>query len=275
MPKTIRAISANAGVRAWYRKRLEREIKAMHESVCYWLEAAYKARESEIVGDASPARDILSRFAELSRRWLKRWNMLAGWLARRAVQKTASTTTVSMKEAFRAAGFTVKFKASRHLNSVTQALIAENVSLIKTIPSQYFSQIEGIVTRGVSMGRDLAYIREELAKRYAISYRRAALIARDQLDKATQAIQRTRDAELGITEGIWVHLPGQYSSRKTHIAMNGKRFKLEGPDAGLYDSDVDRKVLPAECVCCRCSYRRVLPDFGKLAPQMTPQNAQR
>jgi len=274
-PRTIRSVSANAGVIAWYRRRLQKELKAMHHSVCYWLEAVYKARESEIVGDnlphesvivgdASPTTSLLERFREVSRRWLKRWNLLAGWLAKSAIGKAKSTTDFSLKNAFKAAGFTVKFQASRELNTVSRALIAENVNLIKKIPQQYLSDVEGIVLRGVSMGRNLKYIREELDKRYDITTKRANLIARDQLDKATQAIQRTRDKEIGITEGIWVHMPGQKTSRKTHIAMNGKQFKLEGDDKGLYDTDVKRNVIPSELPACRCCYRAVLPDLPLL-----------
>lgn len=262
MPKVLRAIQPNAGVRAWYRKRLLKELDAMQRSVAYRLEAAYRKREDEIVGDASPARDLLAVFGASMQRWLRRWDALADWLGRRVVEKVDATTTTGMKEAFRAAGFSVKFDGTRSLNSVTQALIGENVSLIKSIARRYLTDVEGIVTRGVSMGRDLGYISEQLGKRYAITKRRAKFIARDQTDKATQAIQRTRDEKLGITEGIWVHLPGQKTSRETHIAMNGQRFKLSGPDAGLYDSAVGENVLPGFLPGCRCTYRRVLPEFG-------------
>lgn len=279
-PQTIRSVSANAGVIAWYKRRLRKELAEMHHSVCYWLEAVYKARESEIVGDklahesvivgdASPTASLLERFREVSRRWLKRWNLLAGWLAKSAVGKAKSTTDVSLKNAFKAAGFTVKFQASRELNTVSRALIAENVNLIKNkMVRPYLADVEGIVLRGVSMGRNLKYIREELDKRYDITTKRANLIARDQLDKATQAIQRTRDKEIGITEGIWVHMPGQYTSRETHKsdAMNGQRFKLDGDDKGLFDPDpkVARNVLPSELPGCRCVYRCILPDLPLL-----------
>lgn len=261
MPKLLRAIQPNAGIRAYYRRRLRREIEAMQRSVAYWLEAAYRERESEIVGDASPTNSILSRFKSLQRRWLRRWNWLASWLPERVIDRTESTTTVSMAEAFKAAGFTVKMDNTRVMNAVRQGLIAENVALIKSIPQQYLSDVEGIVTRGITMGKDLHYVTTELRDRYDKTQRRAAFIARDQMDKASMSIQKARDEQLGITEGIWVHLPGQKTSRATHTAMNGKRFPLNGPNAGLYDSAVKKNVMPAELPGCRCVYRRVLPDF--------------
>ena len=262
MAKILRAIQPNAGVRAYYRMRLIKELDAMQRSIVYWLKAAYRSREEEIVGDASPANDVLAAFRENMRRWMKRWELMAGWLAPRIIARVDRTTTTSLKEAFKAAGFTVKFDNSRLMNSRTQALIAENVNLIKSISQHYLTQVEGIVMRGVSAGRDLGYISEALGKNYGVTKRRAAFIARDQVDKATQVIQRTHDEKLGITEGIWVHLPGMKTSRETHEAMNGQRFSLSGPDAGLYDSDVGENVLPGFLPGCRCTYRRVLPEFG-------------
>jgi len=259
MAKILRAIQPNAGVRAWYRKRLVKELDAMQRSIAYWLESAYRRREDEIVGDASPARDLLAVFTANMKKWMRRWDILADWLGRRVITRIDDTTTTAMKEAFKAAGFSVKFDRTRNLNSVVEAYVSWNVGLIKSIGREYLEDVRGIVMEGVGMGRDLAYISEQLGNRYNITKRRAKLIARDQTDKATQAIQRVRDEKIGITEGIWMHLPGQKTSRETHKAMNGKRFKL---NEGLYDSAVKRNVMPGELPLCRCCYRAVLPELG-------------
>lgn len=261
MAKILRAVKPNAGIRAAYRRRLEKELDAMRDSITYWLKSAYGKEESRIARDASPVREILRRFNRDSGRWLKKWDDLAGKLARSFIDGVNRKSLRSLARAYRDAGLTVKFRSSRHLNTVTEALIAWNVGLIKSIPRRYLEEVRGIVTSGVGMGRDLHHITRELDKRYDITRRRAAMIARDQSDKATQAILRARDEQMGITEGVWVHLPGAHSSRPTHKAMNGVRFKLS---EGLYDPDpkVMRKVLPGELVNCRCSYRPVIPEFG-------------
>lgn len=95
-----------------------------------------------------------------------------------------------------------------------------------------------------------------LAASQGFSAARAARVALDQSVKVSQAIQRENAKALGITEAIWVHVPGQYSSRPTHIAMNGKRFELS---AGLWDEDVGMMVVPGQLPYCRCSLRTVLP----------------
>lgn len=259
MAKILRAVKPNAGIRAAYRRRLEGMIDEMRRSVVWWLRAEYRRQEPRIAEDASPARDLEKRLKRLFRYWLRRWDEKAEKLAREFVEGARRRSAKSMKAALRAAGFTVRFQSSRDLDSVTEAMISWNVGLIKSIPRQYLEDVRGIVMRSVSMGRDVAFLVDELDKRYAVTRRRAKFIARDQANKATEAIKQARDKALGITEGVWVHIPGVKTSRHTHQAMNGKRFALA---EGLYDPAVERKVLPGELPGCQCTYRAVIPEFG-------------
>lgn len=261
MPKTARAVLPNAGIRAAYAARLEKEIAAMQKSISYWVESAYKKRESEIVGDASPARDILDRFDKESRRWLKRWNWLAERLGVRVVKRLGKTSASALRRAFADAGFTVKFEGNRIVNTVTQSLIAENVGLIKTIPRHYLAEVRGIITRGVSMGNDVSYITKEIEKRYKLEKHKAKRIARDQVNKANEAINTAWARKFNITKAHWVHIPGVKSSRPTHKAMDGEEFNI---DEGLYDSNkyVMRFVKPGELPYCQCTQRYVIPQIG-------------
>ena len=84
------------------------------------------------------------------------------------------------------------------------------------------------------------------------------MIARDQTVKATEAVNRARCADVGITDGIWMHRSGSKVPRHTHVQMNGKRFNLSD---GLYDSHEGRNVLPGELVNCRCTYKPVIPGI--------------
>ena len=119
--------------------------------------------------------------------------------------------------------------------------------------------------RSVTAGRDVGYLTDELHKRYAVTRRRAAFIARDQANKATEAIKRVEGEKLGVRVGIWVHIPGKYTSRATHRAMNGKPFLIS---EGMYDPAVKRKVQCGELPGCQCTYRSFIPEFGD---KMTPE----
>ena len=140
-----------------------------------------------------------------------------------------------------------------------QSIIVENVNLIKSIPQHYLTEVQGLVQRSVQNGRDLGYLTEELQKRYGITKRRAATIARDQNDKATESLSRARLQSLGVTKGIWMHTSAGKTYRHTHVEMNGKEFDLS---TGLYDSAVGREIFPGELVNCRCTFRPLLPEYG-------------
>jgi SPP1 gp7 family putative phage head morphogenesis protein len=140
-----------------------------------------------------------------------------------------------------------------------QATINEQVSLIKSIPSQYFTQIEGVVMRSVQTGRDLGQLTKDLQEQFGVTRRRAATIARSQNNIATSSMTRARQDALGITEGTWVHSGAGKHPRPTHVAMSGKRFNLK---KGMYDSAVKRWILPAQEPGCRCIWRPVIAGFS-------------
>jgi SPP1 gp7 family putative phage head morphogenesis protein len=130
------------------------------------------------------------------------------------------------------------------------------VGLIKSIPAQYLQEVEGIVMRNYTSGRNVRAMAEEIRGRYKVASNRAWLIARDQSNKANAVVQRTRQTELGIKEGIWLHSHAGKTPRPTHVAMNGKRYEIA---KGMYDSAVKKWILPGELVNCRCQGRSVLP----------------
>src|SRR6201999_310961 len=136
-------------------------------------------------------------------------------------------------------GFSVKFKMTREMRDVLQATVHANVSLIKTIPQEHLSKVEGLVMRSVQTGRDLKSLTDGIEKIGAVTRNRAALIARDQNNKATSALTRVRQIELGIGEAIWMHSHAGKEPRPTHIAMNGKRYNIE---EGMWDEAEGRNV---------------------------------
>ena len=71
-----------------------------------------------------------------------------------------------------------------------------------------------------------------------------------------QAIQRQNMLDLGFEKATWIHVPGEFTSRQTHIKFNGREFDLT---EGLFDTDVERNVFPAELWYCRCIMRGIIP----------------
>lgn len=257
-------VRSNAGIEAAYRKRLLRLIDDMHRSLTYWLRAAYRKREPHsatlMAADASPAVTLRDAMRRLTRYWMRKFDDaasgLAGYFATTAFRRSDATLSAILNRG----GFSVKFRMGRAANDVLQAAVAENVGLIKSIAQQHLSRVEGDVMRSVQTGRDLEQLVGDLERNYGVTRRRAELIARDQNNKATATIIRVRQAELGITEAVWVHSGGGKEPRPSHLKAGRDRVRYD-VKKGWYDPDEDRYVFPGELINCRCVSRPVIPGF--------------
>lgn len=257
-PTILRPVRPNAGVEAWYRKRLDAEVAEMQASLVFFLKANYRAVGigQDMALDDSPAVLMRNAMRKLATRWQKRFDDLASTLSRRFADRALANSDVSLSNAMERAGATVKFTMTAQMNDVYQGVIGEQVGLIKSIASEHLTQVEGLVMRSVQRGRDLGQLSEELQKRYVVTKKRAALIARDQNNKATAVLQSTRQQALGIKEGIWRHSRGGKVPRPSHVAATGKRFQLA---KGLL---VDGKyIMPGEEINCGCTWSAVIPGL--------------
>lgn len=223
----------------------------MDNSVRHWLGAAYKVNEPLIAQDAVPAFDLTKVVHDLSRRWNKRFGELANKLSVYFSQSVEKRSTKQLKKMLKDAGFTVEFQMTPAMRDVIGATVNQSVALIKSIPAQYFSEVEGLVMRSVQAGRDLGTLTQELHHRYGITKRRAAFIARDQNNKATAAMTRARQLEIGIREAEWRHSAGGNEPRPTHVAA-GRNHERYDVAKGWYDPEVKRYVHPGELPNCKC-----------------------
>jgi SPP1 gp7 family putative phage head morphogenesis protein len=249
-------VRPNAGLEQAYRRRLERQIDQMQASLVYWISAAYRANRPEMASDESPAMAMRKAMRVLTRRWSKGFAKVAQEYGTGFVKSAAAQADRSWQTNLKKAGFTVRFKLTPPVNDVIQASVGENVTLIKSIASEHLAEVEGLVMRSVQSGRDLGALTQQLEARYAITRRRASTIARDQNNKTTSAINRVRQLELGVKEGIWMHSAGGKTPRPSHVAYSGKRFDL------TKGAHIDGKwIFPGEEINCRCVWRAVLPGF--------------
>lgn len=232
----------------------------MHASVEYWLTAAYRKdppRMAKLVDqahDANPSAKIKKAIDELSKRWIDRFEESAPKIAESYLLSMFKASDSAFRAALKDAGWTVEFKMTPAVRDAFNASLEENIGLIKSIPEKYLNQVEGVVMRSYSAGRDLETMVKELKSIYPITSNRAEFIARDQSNKANAVVNRARQMELGITEAIWMHSHAGKNPRPDHVAANGKRYNIaEGCKiSGEY-------IFPGEFPNCRCSARAVLP----------------
>lgn len=298
-----RPIRPNAGIQAAYRRKLMALIDDMYASLHWWLLAEYKRQLPRIreydraqdarwaavprplrilrglgraVGfDASPAVDMRRALRRRYRQWQRtfddRAGNLASWFVEQSLKAATASVTSSVAKAVGAktSALGVEWQMTRATNNAVQSIVAENVALIKNIPTHDFLELEGLFMRAVRTGYDAGRLTEELERRYGITTDRARFISRDQLAKATESLSRVRMQEIGIEEAVWVHTAVGKTYRGTHVRMNGRRFRL---DKGLYDSAVDRWVQPGELPNCHCTKAPIIPGMAApTVPERKPE----
>lgn len=134
----------------------------------------------------------------------------------------------------------------------------DNFRLIRTIDKSYSDRGRAIIQNGIKAGKHPKDIQKDLLdlggfkNKYAgTEQRRARVIARDQTQKLSKAIDKTRQKKLGVRHFIWVTSADQ-RVRDQHEKYNNKRFSYDFPPDG---------ELPGDAVQCRCHAR---PDLEEL-----------
>lgn len=255
----------NAGVEAWYRDTLQAIVREMAQDMLDRVRRAYRDAPT-IATDAPTTRKRPTPAILLGRAldkwgglWTHRINKASLTIASNFAKKNRRATEVAMMAALKDAGFTVRFKADKLTRNAVDAVIAENVGLIKSIPARYLTDVQVEVFQNVMGGSDLATLADSLQEKYGIAHRRAAFIAKDQNHKAKAAIERARRLEAGITRSKWKHSHAGKDPRPTHVAMDGESYDIE---QGMYDSAVEKYIWPGTEPHCRCTDQPEIPGFS-------------
>lgn len=256
----LRPIHPSAGLEDWYRRRLQKLIRAMAKSMLVHLRAAYRSADFALDASADGTVTMRRALEDWAPRWATKFDDIAGKVSRVFAVKSGADLDGRMMRALKQSGFAIRFKPTRAMRQAYKAVVAENVNLIRSIPEQFLKDVRTTVWQSVMNGRDLSGLTQHIQKNYGVAYRRAQLIARDQNNKAKAVFERARRQELGITEAVWVHSGGGKEPRPEHLrwGRDKKRFEVK---KGIW-SEVDKQyVWPGTAVNCRCTSRAVVPGI--------------
>lgn len=235
-----------------YRKALQSLITEMQADVKKEL----RSYHSEYAYDASSP--IVTVFSKLRGKWYRRFEQMGRKLALWFAEATDKRTKTQISRKLKEVGWTLSPSYTEADKKLLREIIDSNVELIKTIPQQYFHNLQSVITQAFVEGGDMEKITKAIERTGTVTSNRAALIARDQTNKATQQLAAMNAEAYGATKGRWIHVPGKYSSRPTHEVMDKMVFNLKD---GLYDASVGRYVKPGELIYCNCQYEFILPGF--------------
>jgi SPP1 gp7 family putative phage head morphogenesis protein len=262
----LRPLHASAALQDWYFAQLDGLLNRMAAEVVKGILAVYGGiTQPDHAMDAprNPSLLLKAAMRKHGNRWISKFDKLSLDLGKKFASRSFAVTQTQFRAALKDAGFTVKFAPTPAAAAAYQAVVAEQVNLIKSIPQQYLKDVESKVWQSVMHGGDMHTLSRQLQATKHVSRDRAALISRDQTHKAKAVIERTRRQELGITEAYWQHSAGGKVPRKTHVAMSGKRYRIS---EGMWDEAENRYVLPGELINCRCTSKAIIPAFDTKAP---------
>lgn len=151
------------------------------------------------------------------------------------------------------------------MEDVATAIIAENVSLIKSIPAQYFKDITGSVMRSITTGNGLADLIPDMQKYEGQTKRRARNLALDQTRKAYNSINKQRMQAVGVKQFEWIHSAGGQAPRESHIKISGHIFSFENLEAeqAALGVPVQDRGIPGQPINCKCRMKPVIDFSGE------------
>jgi hypothetical protein len=269
--KTLPPVTHSVQTEAFYRAALQKAIANMTSSYEWWIASKYRAAVEAnearlpIAMDASPGDAMKGLFGELARLrayWSKYFDDFAGKLAEQATEKWYADNANSWQGKLKRAGFDIKMQLTPSQKLILKAKVPENVALIRSIQEQYHTDIEGIVLRNFTAGRDLSTMADQIKAKGQVPTRRAAFIARDQSNKASAQMNGARQRELNLKFATWVHSSAGKEPRHSHVTAGREQFVFD-TQKGIDFGDGFGFVLPGEAINCRCTSRSIIPALGR------------
>ena len=258
-------LNYNASLQIWYRRAIKKLIVKMADESESHISKLFNRIHFEPFGTTdeslgSQARILMNSLAE---KFDHLFSLESQTLASFMLEKTLKSSETNIKNSLRELSGGLSLKAgtmSPELTDVVNASIAENVSLIKSIPQQYFKDITGAVMRSVTSGQGMFDLLPQIRKYRNLTERRAELLALDQTRKAYSSINAIKLVKRGITHFEWLHSSGGQTPRESHVMMSGKVFSFENLIAEQQKLGVPKEDqgMPSYPINCRCTFGPVI-----------------
>lgn len=194
--------------------------------------------------------DMLTKYAELLIPWATATaSKMLGEVNRRDEQawfSHANEISRALREEIRTAP----------TGAVMQALLAEQVTLIKSLPLDAAKRVHELTLAGIEDGTRAKEIAKEIARSGEVSMNRANLIARTEVARTASALTQARAEHIGSEGYIW-RTSKDSDVRHSHREMEGKYVRWDTPPK-LSDGTTTHA---GQIYNCRCYSEPVIPDL--------------
>jgi SPP1 gp7 family putative phage head morphogenesis protein len=149
------------------------------------------------------------------------------------------------------------YDGSTGLEQHLDLFVTDNVSLIKSIPADQLADVKGVITRGARAGKHHTEVAAEIAAKFGVSRKRAALIASDQIGKLNGELNQIRQQGLGVRRYRWSSVQDQ-RVRERHKVLNGSIQEWAVPP--IVDTQTMERGHPGQPIRCRCVAIPIVDD---------------
>lgn len=248
-----------------YNAALRRIVREVRSDINAQLLPIIKSLQTQYTADAAIVTndswvDLLIGAID---RVFSKWNspafeQLANTLASQFVRSVDSTTRGRFERSMRSVGLDI-YGDSPTIQEYISLSVYDNVSLIKSIPSQYLNQVRSIVNTNVRAGLRPSAMIPQLMKQYDITENRARFIARDQTAKLSGDLAKKRQIDAGFPYFQWVdsddeRVRDRHDEIANRVTKYGKGiYRWDDPPL----SKDGTPIIPGQDYNCRCTARPV------------------
>lgn len=253
----------NAAIQQRYMTKLDCLIGLMveetHKAIASLFDSDTAHNYFDYAEDASVSSQARIVTNKLNKRFADLFALRAKPLAESMVNQTDKDSSKTLHTSLKELSGGLSLRTSiidNPLRNVITASVAENVALIKSIPSQYMLDVQGAVMRSITTGNGLQDLIPQLDKYADETKNRAKNIALDQTRKVYNNMNRDRMKALGVKRYEWIHSGGSVHPRPLHQEYNGRIFSFDKPP--IIDERTGERGIPGQAINCRCTMRPVI-----------------
>lgn len=260
-------LNYNVSLQRKYSKSIIKLIDRMTKSVKLNIENLFNTKEAKEfyaeqfkqAQDASIASQAKILTNKLMTRFTWLFNDKANELAESMVNASLKSSRVSLAQSLKqlSGGLSINTNfMTGDLSEIVKSIVAENVSLIKSVADVYLSNVQKAVLRSITFGKGLSELVPQLQKFQGMTERHAENLALDQTRKAYNSINKARMEKVGVKKFKWIHSGGGQKPRQDHIDMNGNIYSFD--DLPVIDKNTGERGIPGQLINCRCRMAPVI-----------------
>jgi uncharacterized protein with gpF-like domain len=249
-PRTTRTAFARV-------RKAEKQYAVQLRKVARHVGDIIKAHKPETSDGMAEIRAILSKYAEVIEPWAR---VAAG----RMIADVGRRDEKAWEENSKAMGRSLRAEiANAPTGQFLRAKLAENVHLIKSLPTEAAARVHRLTLEGINNAARASDIATEIGRSGEVTDGRANLIARTEVARTASGLLEARAVHVGSEGYIWRSAGDSDVRNKdgnpigSHRLLNGKFIRWDSPPIASTNGD---RYHAGQGPNCRCYPEPVIPD---------------